>query len=174
METWKPIPGFSRYEASSEGRLRSLNYKRTSKIQILCPALSADGYLKTMLLDDTGKYRSWMVHKFVMLAFVGLVPNGKEINHKDGVKLNNRAENLEYVTRSENCLHSFRLGLQVRRRGSLNGMAKLTEKQVKDIREYRKTRGRYYGRERLAKKYGISIAQIKAIVTRRRNIWPHV
>ncbi len=69
MENWKAIPNFSTYEASDLGRLRSLNYKRSKTIRVLKPAKSKDGYMKTMLLDDNGKYSSWTVHKFVALAF---------------------------------------------------------------------------------------------------------
>lgn len=53
-------------------------------------------------------------------------------------------------------------------------MAKLTEHDIKSIRDHAKKSGRYYGRKELADKYGVSEGQIKDIVTRRRNIWPHV
>jgi hypothetical protein len=175
MEIWKPIPGFSRYEASSLGRLKSLNYKRTGTERVLKPGLSPDGYLKTVLLRDSGKYHSWTVHLFIAMAFYGIKPEGKEINHINGTKTDNRPENLEYITHSQNCQHSFDTGLQQPKVGSLNGFSKLTEEQVKEIREYRKSiKSRYYGRERLAQKYGVSSAHIKDIVTRRRNAWHHI
>ncbi|KKL13806.1 hypothetical protein LCGC14_2522080 [marine sediment metagenome] len=173
MEKWKPIPKFSRYEASTKGRLRSVNYKRSGKIIILKPAL-ANGYLKTMLLRDDGKYKSWCVHTFVALTFLGIRPSGLQIDHLDGNKQNNRPDNLEYVTHSVNCLRSFKNGQQQPKRGSLNGHAKLTEKDVKEIREIANTGGRYYGRRKLAQKYGVCEAHIKDIVNRRRNVWYHV
>lgn len=169
MEKWQKIQGFSNYEASDKGNLRSLNYKRTGKKKILKPSVSNDGYLKTMLKNDCGKYKSWSVHKFVCLAFFGPKPKRLEINHKDGNKLNNAISNLEYVTRSENLKHAYNLGLLKPKVGSSNGMAKLTEDQVIEIREHAANNGRYYGRKELAKKYGVSECTIKEVVNRRKN-----
>lgn len=174
METWKQIPNFSRYEASTNGRLRSTNYKNSGKTKVLKPALSTDKYLKTMLLNDQGKYKSWAVHKWIALTFLGKKPEGMEVNHIDGFKTNNAPDNLEYCTRSENLKHAYENGLLDTKRGSKNGMAKLTEKQVISIRKHAKENGRYYGRKELADKHGVSEAQIKDIVNRRRDIWPHV
>jgi len=174
METWKAIPNFSRYEASTEGRLRSLNYKNSGKKKVLKPADGGDGYLKTMLLNDQGKYKSWGVHKWVAFAFLGEREEGMEINHIDGVKTNNAPSNLEYCSKSENLKHAYRENLIIAKRGSLNGKAKLTEKDVAEIRDHAKKNAPRYGRKELAIKYGVSDAQIKDIVNRRRNIWPHV
>ncbi len=174
MEKWKQIPNFSRYEASTKGRLRSTNYKNSGKTKVLKPADGGDGYLKTMLQNDDGKYCSWGVHKFVAFTYLGERPDGLEINHKDGNKLNNSPSNLEYCTKSENLIHAYENDLLERKRGSKNGMAKLTENEVRSIRKHAKESGRYYGRKDLADKYGVSESQIKDIVNRRRNIWPHV
>jgi len=177
-EIWKTIPNFSRYEASNFGRLRSLNYKRTGKVRILKPAMSKDGYMKTMLLDDSGRYKSWTVHLFVILAFIGEKPKGLEVNHRNGVKTDNRIENLEYVTRSENVLHSFLHGLEKPLRGEDNPTAKLTNEQVLEIRGFvRKQREngiRYYGRKKLAQKYGICESHLKDIISMRRGVWSHI
>lgn len=164
MEIWKSIPGFSLYEASNCGNIRSLNYKRTNTMKVLKPSKSDDGYLKTMLLNDLGKYKSWTIHNFVALTFLGEKPKNKEINHKDGNKTNNSIENLEYVTRSENCKHSFDIGLQKPKRGELNGMSKLTSVQVAEIRLIAKNGGRYWGRNELAKKYGVTAKHLQDIV----------
>lgn len=173
MEQWKPIPGFSRYEASNLGNLRSLNYKKTGNVKLIKPALSG-GYLKTMFLSDDGKYYSWTVHKWVALAWLG--PRMEfEVNHKSGVKTDNRVDNLEYCTRSENILHGFKLGLHKPRLGTKNNLSVLTEEQVKEIRDHVKNfNGRYYGRKELALKYDVSECTIKEVVNRRRNIWSHV
>lgn len=59
-----------------------------------------------------GRRKMRRVHQLVAAAFIGPCPQGHEVNHKDGVKANNHVTNLEYVTSSENTLHSFRTGLQ--------------------------------------------------------------
>lgn len=173
---WKPIVGFSRYEASNTGLLRSLNYKRSGKIVVLKPALSPDGYWSTVLLRDDGKYISIKVHRAVALAFYDC-PTGLEINHIDGNKQNNWADNLEVVNRSENMRHAYKLGLMKSKVGSSNGNSKLTEDDVRNIRkaaaesvrESGRTGVRYYGRKALALQYGVSECTIKEVVSRRKN-----
>lgn len=174
MEQWKRIPNFSRYEASTKGRIRSTNYKNSGSTKVLKPADGGDGYLKTMLQNDNGKYKSWGIHKFIAFTYLGERPDGLEINHIDGNKLNNSPSNLEYCTKSENLKHAYANNLIDPARGSKNGMAKLTEDDVRAIRKHAKESGRYYGRKKLASKYGVTEGQIKDIVTRRRNVWPHV
>lgn len=171
----KDIKNFSRYCCDESGNLYSKNYKKTKKLKILKPAKSPDGYLKTMLLGDDGKYHTITVHSMIAATYIGERPKGYEINHKNGIKTDNSVINLEYCTRSENCKHSFDMGLQKPKRGMLNGMSKLTDKDVKEIREFvRNFKGRYYGRKELANKYGISEAHIKDIVNKRRNVWGHI
>ena len=173
-EIWKKIPGFSMYEASNTGKLRSTNYKRTGKAMELKPSVSTDGYVKTMLMRDDGIYKSKAVHYFVTLAFFGFRSGNQSVNHKDGNKTNNSIENLEYCSVSENITHAFRHGLMRPKIGSLNGMSKLTESDVAEIRSIAATRGRYYGRTEMAERFGVSPGHIKDIVTKRRKSWPHV
>lgn len=169
---WKAIPGFSLYEASDAGFVRSVNYKRTGKKVVLKPATGHDGYPQTMLLSDTGKYETHKIHWFVTLTFLGPRSEGMEVNHKNGNKQDNAIDNLEYVTRRENMDHSLRNKLQKKFvTGSEHGQAKLNEQQVREIRLHASVNGRHYGRKELAKKYGISEAHVKDIVTNRRNIW---
>lgn len=174
METWHKIPGYSLYEASTLGNLRSLNYKRTGRVQMLKPALSTDGYLRTMLMGDDRRYHTITVHRMVCIAFHGPKLAGMEINHMNGIKTDNRPENLEYCTRSQNCKHSFDIGLQKPKRGILNGNSKLLDADVINIRRIAMYGGRYYGRKQLAEKYGVSEAHIKDIVNGRRGIWSHL
>lgn len=173
MEVWKAIPGFSRYEASSTGFIRSTNYKRTGQIKLIKPAISEDGYLKTMLQKDDGVYKTSRVHRWVALAFHG-PSNGLTVNHKDANKLNNRPDNLEYITALENVRHATEMGLQKPRPGSTNHMAKLNEDQVKTIRAIAARGGRYYGRKELARRFGVSECTIKEVVTGSKGGWKHV
>jgi hypothetical protein len=171
----KKVNNFSRYSLDESGNIYSDNYKNSGKQVRLKPAKSNDGYLKTMIQDDSGKYHTVAVHRLVALAYFGEKQKGQEVNHKNGNKEDNSLNNLEYCTRSQNCQHSFDMGLQKPKRGSLNGMSKITEDQVREIREYvANFKGRYYGRKQLASQYGISESHLKDIVNKRRNIWPHI
>ena len=169
----KKIPGFDdRYFADLNGFIYSKKYKNSGKTKRIKPALDKCGYYRTMLKSVCGRYKTVKVHRIIALAFFS--QSNLQVNHKDGNKTNNSVENLEYVTISENIKHAYNNGLIQQKRGSLNGNSKLTEKDVLFIRNQAKERGRYYGRSELAKKYNVSESQIKDIVTRRRNIWPHV
>lgn len=183
MEIWKAIPGYEGYyEASNLGRIRSIERvvphgrhgtcKQKSKV--LKPAFDDHKYLRVALsMGDA--FRTYTVHRLVALTFLGPRPEGNQINHKSGIKTDNSVENLEYCTHSENCLHSYRIGLQQPKPGSLNNNAKLTEQDVKEIRQHvAQSNSRYYGRDELAKKYGVSSAHIKDIVNGRRGAWNHV
>lgn len=107
-EIWKDIPAFEgKYQASNYGRVRSLNYLRTGKEQILKLTKNKDGYLVVTLFKN-GKRKCFLVHRLVWLTFHGEIPEGYEINHKSEVKTDNRLENLELVTRKENCNYGTR------------------------------------------------------------------
>jgi HNH endonuclease/NUMOD4 motif len=99
-EKWAPINiEQSTYEVSDMGRIRN------SKMRIMKPATS-HGYYQITLRSGLEKSRHFQVHRLVAMAFI---PNPKKlpfVNHKDGNKKNNRVENLEWVTQSENTIHS--------------------------------------------------------------------
>ena len=101
-EEWRPVVGFSDYEVSDLGRVRS--YKRV-KVRILHPTYNGSG---SMRVELAGKKR--LVHILVLEAFVGLRPEGMECRHLDGDFTNNKVENLRWGTRSENILDAVRHG----------------------------------------------------------------
>lgn len=165
-EIWKTIPNFSKYEASSLGRVRSLNYKRSGRVQVLKPSDNGNsGYFKTMLLRDDGIYNTRPIHRLVASAFFG---DRKEltVNHKDGNKANNNINNLEWCTRSENVKHAFKTGLMIPKRGELNGMSKLTKEKVEYARELARTKGRFWGRNKLALEWGVNPKHLQRIVNK--------
>lgn len=169
-EEWRRIPNFSNYEVSSEGRLKTFNWKGSGLERIIKPSKTKDGYLKTMLKADSGKYHSWVVHKWVAMAFIGDRPDKFEINHLNGIKDDNSVSNLEYCSKKDNMLHAYKVCNKPRMKGEINGMAKLSNKDVAEIREYvSNCTKRYYGRKALAEKYGVSECTIKEIVSRRKN-----
>lgn len=170
MEQWKEIPRFSRYMVSNLGNLKSKNYKRTGREQLLKPC-DTGGYLQTMILNDFNKYETRKIHYLVALAFLGYRKDGLVVNHKDGNKHNNNIENLEYCTQSYNSKHSFDTGLQLPKKGELNGMSKLTQEKVNEIRYIAKNNGRYWGRNRIAKELGVSPKHLQSIVNDKNTSW---
>ena len=113
---WRMVPGWH-YEVSDTGIVRN---KRTGLI--IRGKVDHKGYL-TVGLRRTGEpQRTAMIHRLVLMAFVGMCPEGYQANHLDGDKGNNRVENLEWVTPSENMRHSYAIGIRKAMRGALNGM----------------------------------------------------
>jgi hypothetical protein len=113
-EIWKDIEGYKGiYQVSSLGRVKSvgrmLSYKnhqdREQKETIMNPYKSRD-YLG-IVLYSCGKRKSFLVHRLVADTFIPNIENKEEVNHKNGNKHDNRAENLEWVTHSENNLHCY-------------------------------------------------------------------
>jgi len=172
MEIFKNINNFSRYEISNYGRLFSLNYKNSGKRKEIKPALD-DGYYKTMIQRDDKKYITVAIHRLVAEKFLNK-KNNLEVNHVDGNKTNNHVNNLEYCTHSENIKHAYKIGLEKAKRGELNGMSKLIDEQVIEIRKYANKYGYLKNRKELAKKYNVSEATLKDIVSKRRNNWAHI
>ena len=133
-EEWRPTVEFGGwYDVSNLGRMRrSRSGHHTFAGKILSPSINPGGYeIIGLSMEDGRRYRS--VHSLVATAFIGPYPEGKEINHIDGNKTNNNADNLEYVTKSENQLHALKMGLSTPLRGESHNMAKLSEKDVLEI-----------------------------------------
>lgn len=96
-EVWKDIPNYEGlYEVSNFGNVYSVRKKIRLK-----PGDNGYGYLSVVLCKN-GIQTNYKVHRLVMLAFIGEPPAGCEVNHIDGNKSNNRLDNLEYITSSEN------------------------------------------------------------------------
>jgi len=170
MEIWKKIPLYSKYEASSYGRLKTFNWKNTGQTKIMKPAYDGSGYLRTVLINDAGGYNTVKVHRIVAMTFHGLPFEGFEVNHKNAIKDDNSADNLEWVTRQENLAHSKTNNLQRVLKGEEIGNSKLTVDKVLEIRD--KFIPRKYSRVRLAKEYNVSEATIKDVLYRRS--WKHI
>jgi hypothetical protein len=116
METWKPILNYEdSYEVSSEGRVRSINKliptgirhssKRLRKGKVLKPNLKRGGYLSVDLSKDN-KTKTVSVHRLVARAFL---PNKglPQVNHKNGIKTDNRVSNLEWCDAYQNQQHRY-------------------------------------------------------------------
>lgn len=134
------------------------------------PAKSKDGYWKTMLLNDAGKYKTITVHRMVATTFIPNVNNLPQLNHKNGNKDDNSVDNLEWCTHTDNVKHCHENNLQRYFKGEEVGNSILKEHQVLEIRK--KFRKRIYTREMLAKEYGVKACTIKDIILRRS--WKHI
>jgi hypothetical protein len=118
QEVWKSIPGYEGlYEVSSYGRVRALDrvqpgpwgvqlYPGQLKKAYRIPA----GYMRVRL-SRADKAKTLSVHRLVALAFLPNLPGLEQVNHKNGIKADNRVENLEWCTRRENMQHAFTTGL---------------------------------------------------------------
>ena len=115
---WKDIENYENYQISNYGRIKSKNYKRQGYEKILKQNINGRGYYY-VLLSKKNKYKNLLIHREVAKAFIDNKNNYTDINHKDGNKLNNNVDNLEWCSRSYNLKHAFKNGLK---KGSM-GMA---------------------------------------------------
>jgi hypothetical protein len=175
MEIWKTIPNYSLYEASTMGRLKTFNWKNHGKERIMKPALDGSGYLRTMLKNDDGKIETIKVHRIILQTFIGEpFVNKPECNHKNSIRSDNRLINLEWVSHSENLIHSFMVGMSSNE-GQNNPAATLTDAQVIEIRKnytYGKKAKSGTTKKQIAEKYGTTFNVIKLLVQGRT--WKHL
>ena len=106
MEIYKTICNFENYAISNKGAVKNLT---TGKV--LKPQLSSSGYFNVTLSVNGRKYTP-TIHSLVAEAFI--TKKNQTVNHKDGDKLNNSLENLEYVTYGGNLSHAHKTGLRSR------------------------------------------------------------
>ena len=119
-EIWKSIIGYEEfYKVSNYGNIKSL---RSGKLRKL--SNDGDGYPMIGLYSNK-KQTMFKVNRLVAIAFIPNPENKETVNHKDGVKINNRVDNLEWNTRSENCIHSYRQLHRVINKPRLNKFGKL-------------------------------------------------
>ncbi|AHG63176.1 NUMOD4 motif-containing HNH endonuclease [Advenella mimigardefordensis] len=140
-EVWEDIPGYEGiYQVSNMGKVLSLGryayaeYKGTPYRQFrparLMKTHSGNGYLYVSLEKGGVKVRKG-VHQLVLMAFVGLCPEGMEVCHNDGVRANNNLTNLRYGSRQDNADDRIKHGNS--RPGSECHLSKLTENDVRKI-----------------------------------------
>ena len=186
METWKKIEGFEDwYSISSYGRLKTTNWRNARKTRII---KTCGEYPQTMIKSKCGKYRTVKIHRLVANTFIPNPENKPQINHINGIKNDNRVDNLEWCTNSENIQHAYANGLMKitqetidkcnatkdknnsHARGEKNAFSMLTDEKVLEIRA--KFKPRVYTRKMLAKEYGVKEATIKDVVLRKS--WRHI
>lgn len=129
---WKEIEQYEgKYLISDTGLVKSL---LKNKEIILLSSLNTFGYPKVGLFKD-GKYKTIPIHRLVAQYFIPNPNNLKTVNHKDGNKLNNNVENLEWMSQKDNTIHSWKKGLSKPQNGETNGKSKFTNNQILEIRK---------------------------------------
>lgn len=171
-EIWKDIPEYEGYyQASNLGRIKSIskmihNSHGTMSLRktiILKPRLDNMGYEYFRICRDM-YHRTLKGHRLVAQTFIPNPENKKCVNHIDFVKTNNRIENLEWVTYSENTRHSFKHGVMKATKGFDSTSCKLNREQVAEIRELK---GTMFQTE-IAKRYNVVASTISKILNNKR------
>ena len=170
-ETWRPVRGYSGlYEASSEGRIRSLRSGRLMKLTLS----STSGYL-VLNLSKNKCARLCVVHQVIAQAFHGAQRRGIQVDHVNGDKTDNRATNLEYVTPQENDRRATSMGLKAS--GDRNGSRTMPERHstgeghyvaklsTKDIVRIRAAVGGGRSQRSVASEYGVNPSHVSRIMS---------
>lgn len=171
-ERWLPIAGYEGiYQISSFGRVKALSinklhgrYYSICKEKILKQKIASTGYPGLSLSKDKVSI-DFAVHRLVAEHFIPNPENKSQVNHKEGIKTDNRFFMLEWVTPKENTYHATLSGLN-KVIGEDNWNAKLTEKEVVEIRSSN------LSHKQAANKYGVYFSVIQKI--RYRKAWKHI
>lgn len=157
MEVWKAIPGYPEYEVSDLGRVRSLRRNIVMRLY-----RRPNGYVSIQM----GRLaKAELVHRLVLLAFLGPNEQRPWVNHKNGVRHDNRLENLEWNTPSENILHKYHVLKAPHPRGAV----KLTLDEVLAIQNRVQAGER---RKAIAAEFKTSRQTVDRIAA--RQTWTHV
>lgn len=133
QEIWKDIEGYEgKYQVSNMGRVRSLGrevyhgrFHKFQKERVLRGNLLPQGYYQ-VLLSKNGRPKPFRIHRLVAMAFVEGYKEGLVVNHKNEIKADNRAENLEWVTQQQN----VNCGTVIERR--VDAYSTIVEQRTKD------------------------------------------
>jgi hypothetical protein len=175
-QVWKYIDGFEDlYMVSNFGSVKSLEKMwathnkaiRTKPETIMKQSKDSNGYFQ-VCLSKGGKAKNYLVHRLVAKAFIENPHNKGDVNHINCNKTDNRVENLEWATRSENIKHALDNNLVDSAKGSRHGMSLLKEQDVIEIRSLKDK----YTKKQLAEMYGVGRRSINEILNGKS--WKHI
>lgn len=177
-EIWKPVVGYKGiYEVSNMGRLKSLsktiknskNRVYNTKERFFKKTLSKSGYCVASLWKNGKLTSSARVHRLVMIAFVPNPIDKPFVNHINGIKTDNRVENLEWCTAKENSIHAVKNGLlnNSSALGEKHNYFKLTFNQVIEIRNLRNLG---LSNKEIGEKFSVSTDHVSKIINFKERI----
>jgi hypothetical protein len=170
---WRAIAGFTAYEVSNQGQVRWVGPARNGANYPhgrLCKSrLDKDGYVTVGILPDDGSRQKWLkVHRLVCAAFNGEAPLGKPIvAHWNGIRDDNRPENLRWATDKENFADRMRHGTYPIGEKAYNRT--LTEELVRTIRQRAKS-GQMM--TQISREMGLGVSAVNHVIHRR--CWKHI
>jgi hypothetical protein len=161
----RPVVGFeNRFLISENGDFYSFKYNK-----VISTSLNADGYVRLSIRFGGSDKRivNILVARAVATAFIPNPENKPQVNHRNGIKVDNRRTNLEWVTPKENIDHAIKAGLKNAPAGEASGTAKLTNAQVLEIRALFNDPNNQIKYAHLAPVYNVDPETIRNAVCRR-------
>lgn len=175
-EVWENIPNYDSYKISNYGRVWSFgcietkNGIKIKKGRFLKPAINPPGYWAVCLFKNN-KGKTHSIHRLVAIAFIPNPENKPQVNHINGIKTDNRIENLEWATPSENLAHAYKIGKKITTvlKGENHGSSKISNE---DVLEIRRLMSDGFSYKWVSNKFGLSQSQVRRIHLRER--WAHI